>query len=169
MLAASIYLALPMVASGSPPCVLVDQNLTIEVRSEPDDGAWGPTVEVLITDAVQPINRMLVPETRPIEACWWGDIDGNSSVELVIGVGAEGQQAGGALVLDWDGRELRRRALPALPGEASGAFRYVVANRQLWAQPIVARGVRTAARAFRLKSGHWMVVTTGEETRSRAP
>ena len=169
MLTVSIYLALPIVAKGSPPCVLVDQNLTIEVRSEPDDGAWGPTVEVLIADAVQPINRMLVPEARPIEACWWGDIDGNPSIELVIGVGAEGEQAGGALVLDWNGRELRRRPLPDPPVAASGEFRYVVANGQLWAQPIVSRGVPTTARAFRLKSGHWVAVTTEEEARPRIP
>ena len=161
--AASINLALLSAAEGAPACVLADQNLHIEVRSEPEDDAWGPTLQVLIADALQPINRMLVPEARPIEACWWGDIDGNPSVELVIGVGAEGQSASGALGLDWDGRALQRRPLPELPVQAKGVFRYVVADGQLWAQPIVARGAPADGRAWRLKDGQWAL--TARETR----
>ncbi len=163
VLAASINLALPSAAEGAPACVLAAQNLHIEVQSEPEDDAWGPTLEVLIADDLQPINRLLVPEVRPIEACWWGAIDGNPSAALVIGVGAEGQAASGALVLDWDGRALQRRPLPELPVQAKGVFRYVVADGQLWAQPMVARGAPADGRAWRLKDGQWTL--TVRETR----
>ena len=137
-------------------CELAGPNLRIEVRSEPDDGAWGPTIEISFLDDNQPLNRMIAPESRPIEACWWGDIDGNHVPELVIGVGADDVQAGGVLVFDWDSYQLQRRTLPALPAEARGNFRYVVSHGGLWAHPIVTNNDTTAEQApYRLGAGGW--------------
>ena len=144
-------------------CMLTGLNLHIEVRSEPDDGAWGPTIEISFFDEIQPLNRMIAPESRPIEACWWGDIDGNNIAELVIGVGAEDVHAGGVLVFDWGNHQLQRRTLPALPAEARGNFRYVVRQGGLWAHPIVTNNESTAQQVpYRLGAGGWS--TEGNDT-----
>lgn len=159
------------------PCRLSDGTLFIEVRSEPDDGAWGPTIEIVISDQLRPLNRMIIPESRPIEACWWADMDRDvnldtqdlSAAELVIGIGANDTAVSGVMVFDWAGHQLRRRSLPALPPQANGSFRYVVANGRLWAHPITARSESTAvAVPHRLNGNRWVTVE-GNTNRSGGP
>lgn len=173
--AAIFGLSMSALADAPAPCVLTGLNLHIEVRSEPDDGAWGPTIEIAIADDLQPLNRMIVPESRPIEACWWADIDADSdhdkdlgAPELIIGVGAADAQVGGAIVFDWDGRQLQRRSLPALPAGTAGTFRYVVSNGGLWAHPVTPNSEsKTAGASYRLSAGHWAAIR-GDAGRSRA-
>jgi hypothetical protein len=146
-------------ATTPPPCAITAANLQIEVRSEPDDGAWGPTVEITVSDGLRPLSRLIAQEARPIEACWWADIDANQHTELVIGVGADNTRSGGVLIYEWDGQTLRPIALPALPATAKGAFRYVVSNARLWAYPVGGAGAgRTAAGPYRLETGRWAAV-----------
>lgn len=154
----------PMSAENLTPCALTILNHHIEARSEPDDGVWGPTLEIVIRDSLQPLTRLITVESRPIEACWWADIDLDQRAELIIGLGPDGNQLGGARVFEWDDHTLRAMPLPALPANATGIFRYVVSKDRLWAHPI-ARGGAVPALPYRLDGGRWLQI--GESAAKR--
>lgn len=138
-------------AEAPAPCALEAPGLRIEVRSEPDDGVWGPTMEIVVRDALRPLSRLMAPETRPIEACWWGNVDADTRIELVIGVGTDHRQPGGALVYEWDGQALHRTEIPPLPPAAVGVFRYIVRNDRIRAYPITDGGA-----PYRLEPTGWL-------------
>lgn len=158
----------PLFAATFAPCLLTAANLHIQVRSEPDDGAWGPTLEIVVSDELQPLSRLIAPESRPIEACWWVVTDLNQKAELIIGVGANGTEPGGARIFEWDGHTLRPIPLPALPTNA-GTFRYVVSGDRLWAHPIAGAGRGLPAHPYRLEAGRWSAVEGDAEAQRPSP
>ena len=89
-------------------CAIEAPPLRIGVSAEPDDGSWGPTLEIVVEDAVQPLTRLIAQESRPVEACWWQVMKGRGSPALVIGVGANEAEAAGALVFVWREGRLER-------------------------------------------------------------
>ena len=48
-------------------CTLVPDGLQIDVTSVPDDGDWGPTLEITVKDSVQILSRLIAVESRPVE------------------------------------------------------------------------------------------------------
>jgi len=154
--------ALGTVCAETPaPCVIAAAaGMQIEVRSEPDDGVWGPTLEVVVQGELGPLNRLMAPETRPIEACWWVDIDADGKPELVVGLGADSErrQSSGVLIYAWDGHVLHPTTVPALPAAAAADYRYVVRQGAVWAYPLPP-DERVAAPRYRLLAGgRWEAV-----------
>lgn len=159
-------------AAGAPaPCALEAAGLRIEARSEPDDGFWGPTVEVEVADALRPLSRLMAPESRPIEACWWTDIEGDGKPELVIGLGPEPDRhrPPGLLVYTWHEQRLTPGNVPGLPAGNAGSYRFVVRARSLWAFPIGSPLAADPRHAYRLEAGRWEVATPSKSASARAP
>ncbi|MBI2801635.1 MAG: hypothetical protein HYX63_15415 [Gammaproteobacteria bacterium] len=119
--------------STKPTCELSGNNSHFEVTSTPDDGEWGATVEIRVSDAVQIRNRLLVVEERPIEGCWWLDFGKTGSSGLVIGLGAAPGNSAGVRVYKMKADSLV--AMPIVPPAAPGSerYRYLVINGVLHA------------------------------------
>jgi hypothetical protein len=122
-------------------CELAAGNLAISVRRVADDGFWGPTLEIAADDGVGPVNKYLGSEGRPLEACWWTDVDTTAGPELVVGLGPSSEQPAGALVLGWQDGVWQPRPLPPLPADSSAAdYRFLVQNGALRAIPVSRSG-----------------------------
>ncbi len=138
-LATALWLMLPAAAatvaadSTKPACELSANNAHFEVTSTPDDGEWGATVEIRVSDAMQTRNRLLVVEERPIEGCWWVDFGKPRSSGLVIALGsAPGNNAGVRVYkMKADSLVAMSVAPPAAPGNER--YRYLVINGVLHA------------------------------------
>jgi hypothetical protein len=142
-------------------CRIEASGLQIAVRSQADDGLWGPTLEIEIADALQPLTRLMAPESRPVEACWWTVLADESVQTLIIGLGADDTSAGGALRFAWQGGHLQRRDVPDLPLTAGAAYRHVVRDRHLEAHPLPDKDGRASlAPYWRLTGGRWTQATT---------
>lgn len=142
-------------------CRLEAGGLQIAVRSQADDGLWGPTLEIEIADALQPLTRLMAPEPRPVEACWWTVLADDPVQTLVIGLGADNTSPGGALRFAWQAGHLQRRDIPDLPLTAGVAYRHVVRDRHLEAHPLPDKDGRASlAPYWRLTGGRWTQGTT---------
>jgi len=162
---AGCLLAAVAEAADPAPCAITAGELRIEARSAPDDGEWGPTLDIEVRDALGPVTRLTAPETRPIEACWWANLDADPAAEFVIGLGAAGENPGGARVYEWDGSHLVPTPLAALP--EAGAFRFVVRGDRLWAVPTGASQAGVAP-SYRFDAGAW-AAPAGEDGRAMPP
>lgn len=162
---AGCLLAAVAEAAGPAPCAVTAGELQIEARSAPDDGEWGPTLDIEVRDALGPVTRLTAPEIRPIEACWWANLDADPATEFVIGLGAAGAHPGGARVYEWDGSHLAPIPLAALP--EAGTFRFVVRGDKLWALPTGASQAGMVP-AYRFDAGTW-VVPVDEDGRAMTP
>jgi hypothetical protein len=132
--------------------------LTVEVASAGADDEWDPTLEVVVSGPSGPLSRLLVSDARPIEACWWQDLDGDGVPELAIGLGPTEATASGVLVYAWRDGRLDPRKVPTLRGH-DGAYRYVVQGTRLYAFPVAGRQagppVARATYVFDFARGHW--------------
>lgn len=138
-------------------CAIEAPPLRIGVSAEPDDGSWGPTLEIVVEDAVQPLTRLIAQESRPVEACWWQVMKGLGSPALVIGVGANEAEAAGALVFVWREGRLERHPVPSLQGANTGTYRYIVRDGFLEAHPPPdASGLATGKPVYRLSGQRWI-------------
>ncbi|MGD9600259.1 MAG: hypothetical protein AB7V59_00485 [Gammaproteobacteria bacterium] len=155
-------LAVAVVTTAGPaPCSIVAGDLGIEARGVPDDGEWGPTLDIEVRDTLGPLTRLTAPETRPIEACWWANVDRDPAAEFVIGLGATGDAPAGARIYEWDGGHLVPAPLPALP--EAGTFRFIVRRDRLWAVPVGPSQVEVVP-AYRFDAGAWTAVGAAETT-----
>ena len=159
--------ALLLALAGAGPAALADGSvcaidaapLQIKVSAEPDDGSWGPTLEISVEDAVQPLTRLIAQEARPVEACWWQVMKGLGVPTLVIGVGAGESDGSGVLVHAWREGRLDRHPVPGLQGSDTGSYRYIVRDGFLEAHPPPdARGLASSRPVYRLSGRAWVPI-----------
>jgi len=160
----SLTLALLALASGAgaaeSACRVDAGGLQISVTSQADDGLWGPTLEIEVADTLQPLTRLMAPEARPVEACWWTVLADDPVQTLIIGLGAVETTPGGALRFAWQGGHLQRRDIPELPLTAGASYRHVVRDRHLEAHPLPGKdGSASLAPYWRLVGERWIQVT----------
>lgn len=162
VLALGLLAGLPVGGAEAASCQLDGGELEISVRSQADDGLWGPTLEIEIADTLQPLTRLMAQEARPVEACWWTILADDPVQTLVIGLGADASAPAGALRFAWQGGHLQRREIPELPLTAGAAYRFVVRERHLEAHPLPDKeGRASLAPYWRLAAGRWSQVTQG--------
>jgi hypothetical protein len=147
------------VLADGPVCAIEAPPLNIKVSAEPDDGSWGPTLEIVVEDAVQPLTRLIAQETRPVEACWWQVMKGLGVPALVIGVGATESEGAAALVFVWREGRLDRHPVPTLEGPDTDTYHYIVRDGFLEAHPPPnARGLASSKPVYRLSGRVWVPV-----------
>lgn len=132
-----VAMLLLLAAADTGGCELQTGSMTVTVRREADDGFWGPTLEIAADDGVGPVNKYLAGESRPLEACWWTDLDAVDGPELVIGLGPATDRPAGVLVLDWRNGIWQPRQLAPLPAESTATdYRFLVQGDALRAIPV---------------------------------
>lgn len=156
VLALSLLAGSSAAAGPEAACSLLAGELRITVHSEPDDGLWGPTLEIEVADALRPLARLMAPEPRPVEACWWSSLSDDPAPNLVIGLGAHDSEHGGVLRYAWRDGLLQRVEVPPLPAPPGQGFRYVVRERRLQAWPLPGPdGLAPEAPAWQFANGRW--------------
>lgn len=150
--------------ADGPVCSIEAPPLHIKVSAEPDDGSWGPTLEVVVEDADQPLTRLIAQESRPVEACWWQVMKGLGRPALVIGVGAMEPEGAGALVFVWREGRLDRHPVPEFSPKGGGAYRFIARDGVLEAHPAPnPAGLPADKPAYRLSGRAWVPVPVPRE------
>ena len=148
----------PVLADG-PVCAIEAPPLQIGVSAEPDDGSWGPTLEIVVEDAVQPLTRLIAQESRPVEACWWQVMKGLGVPALVIGVGATEAEPAGVMVFAWREGRLERQPVPEFTPREGGVYRFIAREGFLEAHPAPApTGLPAQKPSYRLSGRAWIPV-----------
>ena len=157
-------------AHAAAACRIEATDLTITVHSAPDDGSFGPTLEIVVEDELQPLTRLMTPESRPVEACWWEALSGTGAVTLVIGLGASPDEPAGARLFAWRSGRLEPLSVPALVTKSPVGYRYVLRNGALEAHPTPdAEGRPRARTAFRLSGAVWQPIAPAAPAAQTAP
>ena len=157
-------------AHAAAACRIEATGLTITVQSAPDDGSFGPTLEIVVEDALQPLTRLMTPEARPVEACWWEALSGTGAVTLVIGLGAGPDEPAGARLFAWRSGRLEPVSVPELVTKSPVGYRFVLRNGALEAHPTPdAEGRPRARTAFRLSGAVWQPIAPASPAAQAAP
>lgn len=157
-------------AQAAAACRIEATGLTITVQSAPDDGSFGPTLEIVVEDELQPLTRLMTPESRPVEACWWEALSGTGAVTLVIGLGAGADEPAGARLFAWRSGRLEPVTVPELVTKSPVGYRFVLRNGALEAHPTPdAEGRPRARTAFRLNGAVWQPIAPPSPATQAAP
>ncbi len=150
-----LWLSAPAAPASPMACELKVSGLHIEVAGVASDGVWGPTIEISVSAQGQPLTRLIAEEARPIESCWWTDLDHNRREDLNISITAARDSPSGAAVYEWNEGHLTARVIPEVPALPNATWRYLVGDHRLWAYRVTDGPAAELVR-YRLQLSQWV-------------